>query len=198
MAEVTAGTPFEGKITFKVSAPYGNDWSEKIKKGLSDTVLGGWSGSAFDPFGLTDLYVNPSYQYDAGWFDATTVEMELTLNINGEQKTLKNNIKNWSDALNGAFVKFGDTEYNFGADQVDVQTRLDILAAFETKVLGTYDYLPMLQDGSLALLTQQAYYVVDEYNPVMGRGGIAYLKYNYDDAAWEQFVASQPDGQLSY
>ena len=198
MAEVIAGTPFEGKITFKVSAPYGNDWSEKIKKGLSDTVLGGWSGSAFDPFGLTDLYVNPSYQYDAGWFDATTVEMELTLNINGEQKTLKNNIKNWSDALNGAFVKFGDTEYNFGADQVDVQTRLDILAAFETKVLGTYDYLPMLQDGSLALLTQQAYYVVDEYNPVMGRGGIAYLKYNYDDAAWEQFVASQPDGQLSY
>ncbi len=198
MAEVTAGTPFEGKITFKVSAPYGNDWSEKIKQGLSDTVLGGWSGSAFDPFGLTDLYVNPSYQYDAGWFDATKVEMELTLNINGEQKTLKNNIKNWSDALNGAFVKFGDTEYNFGADQVDVQTRLDILAAFETKVLGTYDYLPMLQDGSLALLTQQAYYVVDEYNPVMGRGGIAYLKYNYDDAAWEQFVASQPDGQLSY
>ena len=198
MAEVTAGTPFEGKITFKVSAPYGNDWSEKIKQGLSDTVLGGWSGSAFDPFGLTDLYVNPSYQYDAGWFDATKVEMELTLNINGEQKTLKNNIKNWSDALNGAFVKFGDTEYNFGADQVDVQTRLDILAAFETKVLGTYDYLPMLQDGSLALLTQQAYYVVEEYNPVMGRGGIAYLKYNYDDAAWEQFVASQPDGQLSY
>ncbi len=198
MAEVIAGTPFEGKITFKVSAPYGNDWSEKIKKGLSDTVLGGWSGSAFDPFSLTDLYVNPSYQYDAGWFDATTVEMELTLNINGEQKTLKNNIKNWSDALNGAYVSFGDTEYNFGADQVDVQTRLDILAAFETKVLGTYDYLPMLQDGSLALLTQQAYYVVEEYNPVMGRGGIAYLKYNYDDAAWEQFVASQPDGQLSY
>ncbi|HAB00494.1 MAG TPA: hypothetical protein DCE08_03140, partial [Ruminococcaceae bacterium] len=198
MAEVIAGTPFEGKITFKVSAPYGNDWSEKIKKGLSDTVLGGWSGSAFDPFSLTDLYVNPSYQYDAGWFDATTVEMELTLNINGEQKTLKNNLKNWSDALNGAYVTFGDTEYNFGADQVDVQTRLDILAAFETKVLGTYDYLPMLQDGSLALLTQQAYYVVEEYNPVMGRGGIAYLKYNYDDAAWEQFVASQPDGQLSY
>lgn len=193
MAEVTKDTPFDGKIVFVKSAPYGNDWSNKIKSGMADTVLGGWSGSTFDPFGLTDLYVNPSYQYDAKWFDATTVEMTLT--VNGEELTT--NIKNWSDALNGTTVKVGDKEYNFGSGSADVETRLDILAALETKILGTYDYLPMLQDGSMFMLTQQAFYVVDEYNPVMGRGGITYLKYNYNEADWEAYVAAQ-GGELKY
>ena len=79
-----------------------------------------------------------------------------------------------------------------------METRLDILAAIETTVLGTYDYLPMLQDASAALLSQQIFHVVEEYNPVMGRGGIMYDKYNYDEAEWKAFVDSQPDGTLSY
>jgi hypothetical protein len=32
----------------------------------------------------------------------------------------------------------------------------------------------------------------------MGRGGITYLRYNYNDAEWAAYVASQPDGQLTY
>ena len=44
---------------------------------------------------------------------------------------------------------------------------------------------------------KQVYYVVEEYNPIMGRGGIQYMKYNYDDAAWAAYVESQ-GGKLSY
>ncbi|MBQ8509642.1 MAG: hypothetical protein IJ493_07020 [Clostridia bacterium] len=202
MNEVTAGTPFEGKITFVKSAPYGTEWSSKIKSGLSDTVLGGWSGSALNPFSLTDLYVNPSYQYDAKWFNASTVDLEMEVNVAkiGEAenvKKVKMNLKEWSDALNGATVTVNGTDYNFGDGIADVDTRLDILAAIEGKVLETYDYIPMLQDASMALLSQQVYYVVEEYNPVMGRGGITYLKYNYDDTEWAAYVAEQ-NGELKY
>lgn len=193
MAEVTAGTGFEGKVLFTKSAPYGNEWSDKIKSGLADTVLAGWSGSALNPFSLTDLYVNPSYQYDAAWFDATTVVVTKT--INGEEITM--NLRQWSDALNGATVTVDGKEYNFGNGIADVETRLDILAMIEGEVLKTGNYLPMLQNASAALLSQQVYYVVDEYNPVMGRGGIAYLKYNYNDADWAAYVASQ-GGELTY
>ena len=119
----------------------------------------------------------------------------MTLTIDGEELTT--NIKNWSDALNGATITIGDKEYCFGSGRADVETRLDILAALETKFLGTYDYLPMLQDGSMALLSQQVYYVIDEYNPVMSRGGIQYMKYNYNEAEWEAYVASQ-GGELKY
>lgn len=193
MNEVTEGTPFAGKIVFVKSAPYGNDWSNKIKNGLADTVLAGWSGSAFDPFSLTDLYVNPSYQYDAQWFDATTIQMTLT--VNGE--TLTTDLRTWSDALNGTTVTIGDKEYCFGSEIADVNTRLDILSALEGQFLQTYDYLPMLQNGSMALLSQQVYRVVEEYNPIMGRGGIAYMKYNYDETEWAAYVAAQ-GGELKY
>lgn len=193
MTEVTNGTPFEGKIKFVKSAPYGNEWSNKIRAGLADTVLGGWSGSALNPFSLTDLYVNPSKMYDAAWFNAEKETMTLT--IDGSEITM--NLKQWSDSLNGVTVTVDGVEYNFGNGVVDTNTRLDILAGLEGAILQNYNYIPMLQDASMALLTQKAYYVIEEYNPVMGRGGLAYLKYNYDDAEWADYVNSQ-GGELTY
>ena len=194
LAKVLVGTPFEGKIEFYKSAPYGNGWSDKIKAGLSDTVLGGWSGSALNPFSLTDLYVNASRAYDAAWFNPETYDM--TVKINGEDVTL--NLKQWSDALNGAAVEVNGKTYNYGDGQADIEVRLEILAAFETAILQQYNYLPVLEDGSMALLSQQVYYVVEEYNPVMGRGGMTYAKYNYTDEEWAAYVASQPNGELQY
>lgn len=198
MAEVTAGTPFEGKVQFVKSAPYGNDWSNKIREGLSDTVLAGWQGSALNPFSLTDQYVNPASMYDANWFDATTVDMTLELTVDGEARSITMNLREWSDALNGAAVTAEDgNTYNFGDGMADSQDRLTILAAIETQILGTYNYLPMLQDGSMALLSQQVYYVVEEYNAILRRGGIQYLRYNYDDAEWAAYVAEN-GGELTY
>ncbi len=197
IAEVAEGTPFEGKIIFVKSAPYGTEWSNKIREGQADTVLGGWSGSLLDPFGLTDLYTNPSKQYDAAWYDATKVELTINVPVNGVNQDVTLTLKQWSDALNGTVVKVNGVEYNYGSGQADIQVRLDILAACEGKILESYNYLPMLQDGSMALLSMQVYYVVEEYNPIMGRGGIAYTKYNYNEDEWAAYVAEQ-GGELSY
>ena len=197
LAEVTAGTPFEGKIMFTKSPAYGNDWSTMLKNGMSDAGLAGWTGSKFDPFGLSDLYVNPTYQYDAGWFDATTVDLTLTVPVDGKDTELTMNMREWSDALNGATVTVDGTDYCFGEGIADVETRLTILAGIEGKVLETYDYLPMLQDAGQQLLSQQMFYVTDEYNAMLGYGGLAYTKYNYTDAEWTAYVAEQ-GGELKY
>ena len=202
LAEVALGTPFEGKIVFVESAPLGNNWSSSLKNGLSDTVLAGWSGSALDPFGLSDLYTNPSYQYDAKWFDSSKVSFALEVNTASigeppKKETVEMSIRQWSDALNGATVTVGGKQYCFGDGIADVDTRLDILAKIESTVLMTYNYIPMLQDASMALLSKQVYYVVEEYNPIMGRGGIRYLKYNYNDEEWAEYVSSQ-GGEIAY
>ena len=118
-----------------------------------------------------------------------------SLTIDGKELTM--NLRQWSDALNGSTVTVNGTDYNFGEGIAEVETRLTILAGIEGKVLETYDYLPMLQDSSMALLSQQVYYVTEDYNPVMEYGGIAYLKYNYTDAEWTAYVAEQ-GGQLTY
>lgn len=193
MTEVTVGTPFEGKIVFTMSAPYGNEWSNKIKAGLSDTVLGGWSGSLLNPFSIIDLYTNGMQQYDANWFDATTVN--LTHEVNGESITM--NLRQWSQAVNGTTVTVGGKDYNFGESTTDIDERLSILAALEGSILQTYDYIPIMEDASMALLSQQVFYVVDEYSPVMARGGIAYMKYNYNESEWAAYVAEQ-GGELKY
>lgn len=179
-----AGTGFEGKIKFQKSAELGNAWSTKLKAGEVDTCLAGWSGSALDPFGLTDLYVSPSYQYDAKWFNADATM--LTLTIDGKEITM--DIHRWSDALNGA-VRTDDAgvDHNFGDGQTSVENRLAILAGIEGKILETYDYLPVLQDASKFLLSKKVFYVVEEYNPICGRGGMTYMRYNYDDAEWAEF-----------
>ena len=197
LALVLEGTPFEGKVVFTMSAPYGDGWSDKLKAGQSDVALCGWSGSLLNPFSLTDLYTNPSRQYDAAWFDSSKVELTINVPVNGVNKDVTLTLKEWSDVLNGtALVKDGIT-YNYGSGQVDTEVRLDILAACEGAILNSYNYLPMLLDGSMALLSYQVYYVVDEYNPIMGRGGLAYTKYNYNEAEWAAFVAEQ-GGEVKY
>ena len=202
LADVTSGTPFEGKVSFVCSAPYGTEWSNKLKAGLSDTALAGWTGSKLDPFGLSRLYTDPAYQYDAKWFDASTAMLTLNVNVAGidkpaSNKELTTSIKVWSDALNGATVEIDGTEYCFGEGIADTETRLSILAGIEGVVLQTYNYIPMLQDGSMFLLTQQAFYVVEDYNAILGRGGIPYLKYNYTEDEWKAFVQSN-NGELKY
>jgi len=197
VAEVTVGTPFEGKINFVKSVPYNTDWANKIKGGLSDVVLAGWTGSLMDPFSLTDAYVNPSTSYDAQWFNANSVSLTLTVPVNGVDTEVTLNLKQWSDVLNGTTLTKDGVSYNFGDGQADVDTRLTILAAIEGEILKTYNYLPLLNDGSFRLLSQQVYYVTEDYNPVLGRGDITYIRYNYSDADWSAYVAEQ-GGQLTY
>ena len=199
LAEVLVGTPFEGKVVMVASGDLGDPaWSDQLKAGLTDTCLCGWQGSKLNPFSLTDLYTNPSRQYDAKWFDSTKVSLTLNVTVNGEKQDVTMNLKSWSDALNGATVTDANGNSQcFGDGIADVETRLEILAAIEAEILSTYNYIPMLQDASMSLLSKQVYYVIDEYHSVMGRGGIAYLKYNYDDAAWAEYVASQ-GGKIAY
>ena len=129
-----------------------------------------------------------------------TLELELNTAGIGAPEQLEKvtmNLQQWSNALQGDTIKVGDKAYNFGEGIADVDTRLEILSQIERAVLNTYNYIPMIQDGSMALLSQQVYYVIEDYNPILGRGGIAYTKYNYDDAEWAEYVKAQ-GGELRY
>lgn len=192
--EVTTGTPFEGKILFVASAPLGNAWADNLMAGLTDTALAGWNGSAMNPFSLTDLYCNPSRAFDGAWFDGNLVNATFT--IEGEEITMT--LKQWSDALNGATIEIDGKSYCFGEGSATAEVRLQILANIEREILLIYNYLPFSEDGSMALLSKKVFYIIEDYNPVMGRGGITYLRYNYSDEAWAAYVAEQPNGEIAY
>ena len=188
-----AGTGFEGKIAITPSAPVGNAWSDNLRNGVMDTQLAGWSGSRLDPFSMADTWTDPNSAYWGKWYDANNYDMTLT--IDGTELTMS--VRDWALCLNGTMKTVNDVAYNFGYGQTSVENRLTILAAIERHMLTAYNCVPIMQDGGGSLLSQQMFYVVDEYNPMMSRGGIQYLKYNYDDAEWAEFVAEQ-GGILQY
>ena len=188
------GTGLEGKILLTPSAPVGNQWSDNLRNGVMDTQMAGWSGSTLDPFGMADTWTDSNRAYWGLWFDAS--QYDLTINLDGEDITM--NARDWALCLNGEMkTAQNGKEYNFGYGQTSVDNRLNILAEIEKFMLTAYNCVPIMQNGSGSLLSQQVYYVVEEYNPMMYRGGIQYMKYNYNDAEWAEYVASQ-GGTLQY
>lgn len=191
--KVTEGTGLYQKIRIEFTAPLGNGWSDALRNGIYDTQLAGWSGGRLDPFGTTDTWTRTDSAYWGNWWDAK--KHNMTVNIDGKDLTMS--VRDFAECLNGNMKTVDGVDYNFGYGQVDVETRLDILAAIEGQMLMAYNCVPIMQDASAALFTQKAYYIVEEYNPMMSRGGISYMKYNYSDTEWADYVASQ-GGQLQY
>jgi len=199
---VLAGTVLENRVSITQSAPVGNEWSTKLREGTSQTALCGWQGGMLDPFGSMLYYLYPEYDpYAEMWWDTTKITATMTLPVgeNGADVELTMTLENWGLCLNGDAITVGDKTYNFGYEQVADAVRLQILANLEKEILSTNYYIPMLQDGSGFLLTQKVNYALgpDDYNAVLGRGGIAYMTFNYTDKEWADYVASQ-NGTLKY
>lgn len=192
--EVLKGTDYEGKVKITKSAPLGNAWVTNLRNGTSQTSLCGWNGGMLDPFGSMLYYTEPSYDpYAKNWWATEKEELPITLPVgeNGANEKITMTIQNWGLCLNGEMIEVDGKEYNFGYEQVDDNVRLTILAELEKAILATNYYIPLLQDGSGFLLTKKAQYALgpDDYNAVLGRGGIKYLTYLYDDAEWADYVA---------
>lgn len=195
---ILKGTVLENRVKIVESAPKGTKWSDDLKSGVSQTCLCGWQGGALDPFNSMLYYVEPGHDpYASQYWDTTKVTATITLPVgeNGADVTLTMSLCDWGLCLTGESKTVNGETYNFGYQQCDDSIRLSILSALENAILGSLYYIPMMQDGSNALLSQKVSYVLgrDEYNAVLGRGGMTYMTYNYTDEEWETVK-----GSLSY
>ena len=196
--EAVKGTKLEGKLTFSRDDTLGNGFSDALKNNQVDMLFGvGWTGSALDPYGLMEAYVSSDYQYDDST-DFTTITCDIE--INGVVYTAS--VWDWYCVMNGSTMTLtaadGSTiEYSCGVADNDPETRLQILGALEGAVLQNYNFLPIMDDASAQMRGMQINYYTEEYIFGMGFGGIKYYTYNYTDAEWDAFVASQ-NGELDY
>ena len=196
--EAVKGTKLEGKLTFSRDDTLGNAFSDALKNNQVDMLFGvGWTGSALDPYGLIEAYVYTDNQYDDSTdFTAITCDIE----INGTVYTAS--VQDWQKIMSGAACTItaadGSTmEYSCGTADKDPETRLAILGALEGAVLQNYNFLPIMDDASAQLRGQQIEYYTEEYIFGMGFGGMKYYTFNYTDAEWDAYVASN-GGELDY
>jgi oligopeptide transport system substrate-binding protein len=189
VAEATKGTGFEGLVDFEFLGNISNRYDD-VALGKIEMIRGAWGGAAFYPFSTIRVYCEPDYMggmtkihESCGW--DPTVET-ITIPLDGEEVT--DTIQNWAKAIQPA-GKFGGDEY--------AETRLNILSYIETAVLGSYQCIPFGCECECTLFSKKIEYATEDYNIMYGYGGIRLMKFNYNDAEWAEFVASQ-NGTIDY
>ncbi len=191
MAETT---PLEGRLEFELQ-DFAQAWANDFRAGKYDICMGGWTGAAWDPGYFLLAYLSPGYMYSRAW-DTSSVEMTFTMpgvGEDGADVTDTMSLIAWYNCLNGA----SGAKYDWSASALTNEQRLPLIAALEKEVLKVYYTVPTYYSFGASLISYKVDYITYEYNTFMGYGGVRYMTYNYDDAAWEAAVAEQ-NGQLDY
>lgn len=197
--EAVVGTKLEGKLEFTMDDTLGNGFGNALRANQVDMLFGvGWNGSALDPYNLMEAYTSEDYRYNRCW--DTTAEM-LTVELNGVEYTAS--VWDWNEAIMGEEISVtaadGTTStFRAGVSDDNQEERYLVLCALEGAVLETYEMIPMIDNSTAALKSMQVEFYTEEYVYGVGRhGDFKYLSYDYSDAEWTDFVASQ-GGQLNY
>ena len=110
--------------------------------------------------------------------------------IDGEEKTAS--LQAWSKWANDEQVE-GLTDVYGAFRDYSYETRCQIMAGMEECFMNWYACTPVYYRNVASLDSQKIQYAVPEYlNELVVRGGIAFMTYNYDDAAWDEYVAANP------
>ena len=205
--DLMKGTKLEGKFEYTSNFTLGNTFGDKIRNGECDTAWGfGWTGDALDPYGLFEVYIDSAYnadgyQYDS-WVDWSLVDLTLTLNYNyetGEATATEytHSVSDWAGLLFGQkdICEAIGQKWTFG--QVPDIIRGEVLAALEEQILLNYTTIPMMNEGSVGLLSYKINYGQEHYIYALGYGGIRYMTYNYTDGEWQEFIDNN-NGTLTY
>ncbi len=200
--EAVKGTKLEGKLTFTTDDTIADDFGNALRECRVDILFGvGFSGSALDPYNLIQCYTtDDTLRYNTCW---DTENDMLTVNLGGTDYTAT--VADWTYTISGEKITVtaadGTTsEFSAGTADGNPEERFQILAALEGAVLERFELLPLIDDNSASLKSMQTKMYSEEY--IFGVGfngadGVEYLTYNYNDAEWDDFVASQ-GGTLTY
>lgn len=193
VTKATEGTGFEGKIkfTFKTGAA---DRYADVAAGKVEMIRGAWGGAAFYPFSTIRVYCEPDYMggvemiHESNGWNPSVEKVEITYDFDGDgtPETKEDTFQNWAKSINGA-----------GEYVSDPEASLAIVAGLETGILRAYQCIPWSTMTDVSLRSQQIEYGTYDYNLMYAYGGIRLQTYNYTDAEWEEYVASQ-GGTLSY
>ncbi len=187
-------TPLEGRIELEIQ-DFSDAWANDFRAGKYDVCMGGWTGAAWDPGYFLLAYLSPSYMYSAAW-DTANTQMTFTMKgvgENGADVTETMGLLDWYNCLNGA----SGAKYNWSSSALEESQRLQLIAALEKEVLKVYYTVPLANSFSASMLGYKVDYITYEYNTFMGYGGMKYMTYNFDDAAWAAEVAAN-NGELNY
>ncbi len=157
-----------------------------VSNGVYAIGWGAWGGAAFYPFTMFRVYCDAEYAgylHEASCWDPA-VET-LTLTINGEEVTMT--WYEWSNSMTGT------GKYSTASNEI----KLEVLAAIEENFIEKYYCIPVCTTTACSMLSYKTSNYTENYSIMYGFGGMRLMKYNYTDAQWSEYVASQ-NNKLTY
>lgn len=196
--ELVKGTKLQGKFELEFNSSFGTKWANDFRAGAYDICQGGWEGAAWDPGYFLLAYLSPAYMFSQGW-DTANHEMEFTIHGVNEEGAPTNNAEDSFTTTTDLLTWYGWLNKEWASGTLNEEFRLTLIARLEKEVLTQYYSVPITNYFSASLISYQVDYITYEYNTFMGYGGIQYMTYNYDDAAWETWVAENSvAGEINY
>ena len=159
-----------------------------VPRGEYAIGYGAWGGAAFYPFRNLQVYADPD-SYDVnelGCWNPTTERYKVT--VDGEEYDLT--WQQWSNV----FVDQSICPELYAASN---EVKLQITAELEKAYLEFFYRIPLCGTTSAFLLGYQVSYYTENYNIMYDFGGFRLMSFNYNDAEWADFVASQ-GGIINY
>lgn len=181
LKEACKGTKLEGKVSLTMTVDA--DYYETMYSGNAGVIFSTWGGAAMSPFTMinqvyTDASDGSGNQMEVG-FRSEDIQVKFTVN----NEEIQASLKDWADWCGGVAVQKLDTELGkFGS--YSYETRCDFFAAVERIYLEGYATAPIYYRNSASLESKKTDAPTTQYLQLVGTGGIRYLTYNYDDAAW--------------
>ena len=193
--ELMKGTALESRFKTEFEGTHGKKWADDFRSGQFEVApASGYSGGAWNPayFIGSEVSMNMnSLRYNSGW-DTTKESLKISFkNAAGDNEEYTLTIDDWYNSLTGS----GGTQ-DFSL--YPTESRLTIVAALEQAALQSYWDIPTFYSFSAQLHSYKTEYATYEYNTFMAYGGVRYMTYNYSDAKWTEYVASQPNKTLDY
>lgn len=181
------GTSFEGKVSLTMTVDA--DYYESMYAGNADVIFTTWGGAAMSPFTMmsqcyTDASDGSGNQNEVGY---KTENVPVLFNIDGTDYTYS--LKDWADWAGAVKNAITDKLGNFA--NYSYETRCDIYASLENIFLSSFSTFSVYYRNVASLNSRKVEQASENYLQLIGFGGLQYVTYNYDDAAWATVKANQ-------
>ena len=187
-------------ISFDYYMTQNENYYDEAKKGAYDVIFSTWGGAQMNPWGLMEVYCDPSFDSNCEYGMVDRVKsIYLTFDYNGDGVEETRSIADWYNFLN-SLVEISPADYDMDDPESVAQYELDrvqrhfeklnVLSELEVGYLNTWATAPILSRSSASLTSFKVQEGTDSYIPLMGYGGIRYMTFNYDDAEWAAAIAS--------
>jgi ABC-type transport system substrate-binding protein len=186
-AAAAAGSGFAGvEFEFVVDS----DRYTAVTDGRLAASIGAVGGARQDPWGISRAFLDASYSIYLG-SNIPNDQLELTYdwdeNPATPDETIKQSLYEW-------YVALTDTYF-----EASIDLKGFLLASLESYYLKQ-GYTTALESGvDTALTSIRVSYPIDEYDPIIGFGGLPYAKFSLDDTEWTAYIAQNTvNGSLQY